>query len=738
MPPQMQVFFPHPLFPIPISPFPHSAMPQSTARYLLSDARKALSEDRLAPALDSIRGLAADLSAAEESDAAGRLAEEYGMLLDYMTRGADDPQRGKMYADFLRRAEELCDSLLRKSLLAGKETDYARTYTSAYLEDFTDLAADLRPGADYRAVFDAIWTAPPLSAAGRAAVEAYFTTPDTPLFQRCTAVGALTLSAVQIFDAARLCLLASLCKSGEAAIRARAMTGLCLALAVHADRLARRPYPALTAQLQLLTDDPARADELEEVQTQLLLALDTKEIERKISEQIMPEVKKRLTDLKLDRSLGKGGNPAEDLAGIATNPEWADKAANSEEVRRITHHMHEIYDMQQRGADIFIGSFRSLKQRFPFFATAANWFCPFSQSNPALPNADTNKDILALLTTVSFLCDSDKYSVVLMASIAPEAIRTSGMPEMASKAQALAATDGDAFATASFSDALRSCVQDLYRFFNLFPHRGGMENPFAHDLSVLQSPLLCGVLRDKSRTLRLADFCCGASRYEDTLRLYAFLPEKEWTADIWQKHGFCLQKTGQTAKAVESYRRALDLQPASAWTLRSLASCHTALQQYGEALKCHRRLQELPGGADDASLALAEGECLIRLRRHEDALAPLFKADYLRAAHPRTLRALAWCHLVLGRHDRAERYYVQILGGEPSPDDFLNAGHAALLSGRTAEAVRRYARHLTLRGTDAPRDFLSDDSEMLAAAGLSATDMKLLEEASARLADEGK
>lgn len=717
---------------------PNKPKPSPTAQYLLSDARKALADDRLSLALESIGGLSASLAATGESEAAKQLAEEYGMLIDYMTRGAEDPQRGKMHQSFLRRADELCDSLYRKSLIAGKETDYARAYAAAYLEGHGSLADELQPNADFRRVFDTLWTAPPFSAADRTAADAYFASPDTPLFERCTAIGALTLSAVQIFDAARLSLLATLCQCDEAPVRARAMAGLCLALVMHGKRVAARDYPALRSQLQLLTDDPARASELEETQTQMLLALEAKEVERKMREQIIPEVKKRLSDLKLDRSLGTAINAETDLSTISINPEWAEAAAQNDDLNYFKGHMEEISKMQQRGTDIFLGPFRPLMQRFPFFNTAANWFCPFRLPHPDIPNTEAQESMIALLTSAGFLCDADKYSVALIASSFPDALQAGGLTGGMHKAQATADTSWTAFAKASFSEALRSCTQQNYRFYTLFRHREGMDSPFARDLFVLQSPLLSDVLRDKSRALRLAEFCCEAARFEDALRLYGLVPEEEWTADIWQKRGFCLQKTGQTAQAAESYRRALELQPASTWTLRSLALCHTALGQYEEALQCHRRLQELPGGAEDAALALSEAECLIRLGRHEEALSPLFKADYLRAAHPRTLRALAWCHLLLGRHDRAERYYVQILGGDPSPDDFLNAGHAALLSGRTGEAVRRYARYLTLRGADAPRDFLTEDSAILTAAGVSATDIKLLEEAAARLAGEGE
>ena len=93
-------------------------MPQtSTHKYLLADARKALADGHLLNALDALHGMAVLLKAGAEADALEALANNYRMMLDYFRRGADDPERQRMYRLFVRNAHEWCFKLARLGLL---------------------------------------------------------------------------------------------------------------------------------------------------------------------------------------------------------------------------------------------------------------------------------------------------------------------------------------------------------------------------------------------------------------------------------------------------------------------------------------------------------------------------------------------------------------------------------------------------------------------------------------------
>lgn len=64
----------------------------------------------------------------------------------------------------------------------------------------------------------------------------------------------------------------------ETKLRVRALTGLVFVHIVHASRLAM--YPEVEARLKLMSDLPSFVSELELLQTQMFLSLETKRIEK--------------------------------------------------------------------------------------------------------------------------------------------------------------------------------------------------------------------------------------------------------------------------------------------------------------------------------------------------------------------------------------------------------------------------------------------------------------------------
>ena len=103
-------------------------MKANTPKYLLDDARKALNEHRLLSALDSLRGMAHSLKAWNEAEKINSTYDAYKILLDYLSKGADDPERNKMYAGFLRNCYEMCDTMERACELADETSYYATNF----------------------------------------------------------------------------------------------------------------------------------------------------------------------------------------------------------------------------------------------------------------------------------------------------------------------------------------------------------------------------------------------------------------------------------------------------------------------------------------------------------------------------------------------------------------------------------------------------------------------------------
>ena len=222
-----------------------------TYKYLLADARKALADNRLFSALESLRGMATLLKAGSEADELARLTEAYRQLLDYMVRGAADPARNAMYRNFVVRAYELSTALERRGELAEESSFYALTYRklSPLREGFSGEQMLPQSGWSEQELFNLLWLSAPFTPAEEAAWSDWFTTPrdDDALYRACLAVSALTLSAMRFFDVAKYRILIDLCLSSDVMLRVRAMVGLIFVHLIHAEHV--NFYPDVVSRL---------------------------------------------------------------------------------------------------------------------------------------------------------------------------------------------------------------------------------------------------------------------------------------------------------------------------------------------------------------------------------------------------------------------------------------------------------------------------------------------------------
>lgn len=697
-------------------------MPDNTYTYLLADARQALVAHRLLSALQSLHGVAIMLKAGDKADELDTLLSSYRILLNYMERGMDDPERAKMYVEFTRQAWEIGDALERCGLLSDSSSFYttSRQTLLKLKGGNADLPALLAGGCDHRNLFDAVWTSGQWTAREETAVSDFLSSDTGDGTGRLLVVSAMTLGAMSFFDVAKYRVLLDAVLSTDDALRIRALAGLVFVHIAHSDRL--QLYPDVEARLKLMADVKGFRTELELLQMQLFLSLETKRIERNLREEIIPQVMKRLKDLRIDRSLGLD-EMKEKLDKADLNPEWEADGKPS----KLIAHMNEFVELQKRGADMYISTFKMLKARFPFFSVAANWFCPFSLNHPEIPDNARHSDTLQVLLQGAGLCDADKYSFAFMVATLPQFPTGMGGTKASDLLKQLRAGGGQEAKQEdkpSVRELLRSYIQGFYRFSHLYAHRDSFVNPFKLNPFLADYPPFDSLLDDGDFVARMADFAFTDKTYALAQKLFERIPRKDLTASQCQKLGYCYEETKNTRKAIDSYTLANALKPSSEWTLRRLASCERAEENYEEALKAYDELAAiLP---EDAAIALRQAECCIHLERYEEAFKHLFKADYLAPDGGQAVRALAWCSLLTGKYDQAEHHYMKVLSSSPTPSDWLNAGHTAWLQGRVGEAVSRYRKALP---KEEPEKFLQADAALLRRAGLSNEDLALMTDA---------
>lgn len=707
----------------------NSLMINETHTYLLADIRKALKARQLLLALQSLRGLSALLKASVEADEVETLCSSYSMLLSYMTQGAEDPQRKDMYRQFIRRAYELSDTLERKAVLADN-TSFYRT-SLGVLEKMHGVPCEfprlIKSGCELRDIFDAVWLSGQLTTAEETVLDEYLLDEGGESTGRLLVTSALTLGGMLFFDIAKFRILLDTSLSTDPALRVRAITGILFVHMAHPGRLAL--YPEVRTRLCLMADSERFKRELEMLQAQLFLSIETKRIEKNLRDEIIPQMMKRMENMRIDRSLGID-ELGEKLGEADLNPEWEDDGTPS----KLVEYMNEFVELQQRGADMYMTTFKVLKQRFPFFKVAANWFWPFSLRHPEIPDSARKSDTLKVLLHSAGLCDSDKFSFCFMVAGMPN-LSTSGanagiMEKLPYEMRQAIEKNGTQ-SQPSYKELLRSYVQGFYRFCNLFIHREAFPNPFSNNLFIVDYPPFDTLLEDDDFLLRMADFAFKDKTYALARNLYERVEREKLTAGMSQRLGYCYEQEGQTDKAVDFYELANALKPDSEWTLRRLATCQRLIGNYSESFRAYSELATLR--TEDANVSLHQAECLIHLERYEEAFKFLFKADYLAPDSVQTTRALAWCSLLTQKYAQAERYYETILAGTPSPSDWLNAGHTSWLQGKVGEAVTRYRQSVAAAkksgATDIAENFLATDLPLLRRAGLSEEEIALMSDA---------
>lgn len=694
-------------------------MKQLTYQYLYKDIVEALRQEHLLSALQSLQGMAATLKSWSVKEETDTLLESYQILLSYMAKGVDDPERNKMYAGFRRRTYELAEVLNRVGLLMNDTTIYAtsfRTLCQLYGNDYT-LSDILNSQYPLRDKFDAIWLSAAWTADDELTVADYMANNAVDEIDKCLLLSATSIAAMQFFDIAKYRILIDAALSTNVKLRIRALVGLIFTHIVHAERIAL--YPDVNTRLDLMCDLPRFSKEIERLQMQLFLSLETKRIERNLQEEIIPQMMKRIEKLNIDSNTGLD-ELNEKLSEEDFNPEWSDNAQD----KKLNDYMHEFVELQQRGADMYMGSFKVMKQRFPFFNTVSNWFWPFTLNHPEVPESARKSKLTKLMISNVGLCDSDKYSFCMMSAHIPSNLKSDKLQEGMLERLEEIQTNHDTDAETLFKNELRSYVQGFYRFCNLYLHHEQFTNPFQHDLFIVNYAPFDKMLRDDSFLLRMINFVFKDQSYALANKLFEQLSPNNYDAEVLQKWGICNEHEGNIRKAIECYKQSDLLKGHSLWTLKRLAHCYSQMGDYTKALTCYDQLAER--NDEDVSIALKQAECHIHLKQYEEAFKYLFKADYLAPKTRVTERAIAWCSLLTQKYSQAEKYYTKVLDDNPAPTDYLNAGHSAWLSGNIAEAVSRYRKAIADNPDTA---FLNKDKDLLHEANKTDEDIAIITDA---------
>ena len=685
----------------------------------IEDIFRLLDAGRLKEALTQLQGISAPTNQWELRNRIESTLTAYGYMLQYAAQGMDDPNRKTFYRQTLRTAYELTD-ITNITLLSQKTNgtyfDRIRTLSihpaKAYaelqmqLETFTEDVStapllyhdEKRLQTEMESIhsihettlnelFDKTWATPFWTEAEASEANDILQSVLVQPNDLAVMVSAVTLSLLRIFDARKFKFLSEAYKHENLQVNQRAIVGMVIALSKHEKRIGL--YPELVSLLSLLCENEDFQKNLHTIQMQLLISRETTKIDKKMREEIIPEMMKNAKQLNDPKFRFDESEDSEDR-----NPEWEEWMDKS----GMTDKIKEMGEWQMAGADVYMSSFSQLKH-YPFFHQISHWFYPFDLNLPIL--APLKKDFdssvfspLKLIAHSDFFCNSDKYSFSLAILSMPKAMKDMSMLQMEEQArmneehrdklEQLMQKKKEAKGTS------RQYIQDLYRFFKLWRRHQEEEDIFHWSFNLWENPWLKDVFSTEDIFKELADYLFQKDYLEEAYTLFQKLMTfGSKRTEVYQKAGYILQKQKQYADAIQHYQQADILSPDNVWTNKHLAQCYKLLGDMPKALEYYKKVEATQ--PDNLNIALQIGQCLARMEQYVDALAYFYKVEYLEKNPDNARRAIAWCSFVSGKYKEALKYY-QLLLEKPSSKahDWMNAGHVYFVMHEIPLAIEHY------------------------------------------------
>lgn len=692
--------------------------------------RDLLLSSRLKEALEQIRMQMAGVTDWSVTSRYEDIERSYNYMLQYFGQGTPDEHRTELYRQLVRRALLLNDDVLQARMQAQSMLLYyqhlrsrmSRTETiegmRMVLESFVETNDTSAHERTLGILFDLIWTNGQWKSQDQASLLELIDSPLVIEDDSALVISAVTLSLLERFDPLKCMFLCQAAQNLSMNVSIRALTGLAIVLTGYTDIL---PYfPEIRDRIALLSDEPGIRERMLKVQMALLLCRETKEIDRRMREEIIPTM---LRNPKL------GDLMREELERDDVSPDWNEWIEKPE----IKDKLLQMTELQMEGADVYMSTFANLKN-YPFFKEIHNWLRIFSMEQPdvarSLGDMFVRSAVGKSMLNSGMFCNSDKYSFALTFSQIPQEQRNLILDQFDEQAyeELQDAKTGNITQDVKENYAARQYAQDLYRFFNLFSRRHEFHNPFDRNLNLLSDNILSQLVEADESARKIAVWLLGKNYYSEAVQAFRLMEQKanpySYDYRFYQQMGYALQRTQQYDDALESYRRSDILQSDNGWTLRHMAQCLRLTSQPTDALELLQQAEKRD--PDNLSLQIQIGDCLVDLKRYDDALMRFFKVDYLKPDYPKAWRAIAWCAFLAGQTDKAKEYYDKLLKAKPTGIDYLNAGHAWFVDGNIQHAVSLYRQSRKMLGAEQfDKEFLKDQS-LLTERGISIMDIPLL------------
>ncbi len=718
-----------------------------------------VSEKRIKQSLDLLKDMINHSSSGDMRDEYENIVMTYRNMLTYTIEGVQDPERNKIYLKLIQSILKLADRVKQDILshnsgwhtywvkqqaekelkLSGKsivETVDDLLFKSE-LDEWLKLSNEINPDPEsdlsrkhrqlIKNIFNHLWLTDYYGEAENSLIDIILNSGKFRWHESSLFTTAVTLSALRTWQSEKLFHLIRIFESGQEQITERALTGLILNLHYYNVRLLL--YPELTSRIKDMSRKKKFREHCRIIVLQIIRSRETESLGRKLQDEILPHVAKlkpRIEEkLDLDNILPTEKNEEK-------NPDWSEVFSDSEEIFKT---MEELTRLQMEGADVYMSAFANMKQ-FDFFKDFQNWFVPFYPDHDTVNEIykdeilgpGTNELAEALYKT-PFICNSDKYSLLLNLKYLPSSQKTMMLKVFRMELEGLQQMNDDESAAdpyRNFRVNVTQYLQDIYRFFKLSPYRKEFEDLFIGRMDIYNSEFFRMTCNAQEVETGLADYFFSKNFYEDALELFLRqVVEKPEDAQLYEKVGFCYQETFRYEEALKYYKMA-DLIERKVWTLKKLGLCLRRTGKTEEALEYYLLAGEME--PENIHTIIMTAHCYLDLKNYEMALKHYFRIEYNDPGNIKILRPIAFCYFALGRFEESEKYYDRLSAGKLNAHDQINIGHLALCRGRKKEAINLY-RQSIMMGELSKEDFMSvfaEDSPLLISLGVNQDDLPIL------------
>ena len=712
-------------------------------------------DGRLGVAISQLENYLYTFAQPQASAQLEEIKTDYELMADYWKKGYDDSQREQLYNQLLRRVYVLTMNQdirygIRNSNYISGIYNHVRSNRDSWspsvlrrdMESFVSEVALLelepehtrqqhqrevydRHQAMMLDLFDYIWTARLWTDSVTDAFGEMLVSPTIDRRDQQLMVSAVTLSLLNFFDINKFRLLMSVYrKSADENVRQRALIGWVLCLNTDAARL----YHEMYDMVKQAVEDERCLNELAELQMQIIYCLRAESDTQKIEKELMPELLKN-NNIRVTRNGIE--EVAEDPMEDILQPELSEQR-----MEKIEETMLKMSDMQRQGADIYFGGFSQMKH-FPFFARVGNWFVPFYLEHPAVSSILSRvrgRSFLSHLMTDGPFCDSDKYSFTIAYEQTVNLLPKYLLQLMDSREAMLLC--GDSLGEEKNTPAYirRFYLQNLYRFYRVFPSRSEFNNPLGtvgtSPFYFFANPLFQGTRLEKKFN-QVVSFIMKHGIYEAASATLQNYREEIRDSQFYLLNGTLLMRTRQAENAGlsarESFARCLETDPDNERAWNGYARSLFSDGDYEQALIYYRKL--IVSYQDNVGYQLNEAVCLTNLKKYEEALKILYRLNYDDPDNQNVNRVLAWALVGACKYEPALKIYGELISQETlQTDDLLNAAYCHWFSGAVAQAIELFRRYdgLSEGNFNAVKEFLGNEASMIREHGIDDIEVRLM------------